>query len=172
VWIIGTANEDESTFELADKTLDRAGIIQMDGRATPGKKTTAILPPLSWSGLTSAFDHAQGKWAHASKLDAWIEALAPTLEKRFEIAFGNRFGDQGKRFLPVYEACGGTIADGLDHLLHTRILRRVRRLRDPGRVKDVEALRVDLKKQWQWGGEPKRSLELIQRVLSRFDGRA
>lgn len=172
VWIIGTANEDESTFELADKTLDRAGILQMDGRATPGKKTAATLPPLSWSGLTGAFDQAQGKWAHRAKLDAWIEELAPTLEKRFEIAFGNRFGDQGKRFLPVYEACGGTIADGVDHLLHTRILRRVRRLRDPGRVKDVEALRDELKKKWQWGGEPKRSLELIQRVLTRLDGRA
>jgi hypothetical protein len=173
VWIIGTANEDESTFELADKTLDRAGILQMDGRATPQKKTTASLPPLSWSGMTGAFDDTQGKWAHGAKLDAWIEDLAPTLEKRFEIAFGNRFGDQGKRFLPVYEACGGSVVDGLDHLLQTRILRRVRRLRDPGRVKDVEALREDLMRSWRvWGGEPQRSLDLIKRVLSRLGGRA
>lgn len=174
VWIIGTANEDESTFELADKTLDRAGILQMDGRATPPKnRRPATLPPHSWSGLTAAFDKAQADWKRGATLDAWIEDLAPTLEKRFEIAFGNRFSDQGKRFLPAYEACGGTVMDGLDHLLYTRILRRVRRLRDPGRVRDVEALRDDLKRTWRaWGGEPKRSLELIQRVLSRLDGRA
>jgi hypothetical protein len=172
VWIIGTANEDESTFELADKTLDRAGILQMDGRATPGRKGVATLPPHSWSGLTAAFDQAQAKWAHGGKLDTWIEDLAPTLEKRFEIAFGNRFGDQGKRFLPAYEACGGALFDGVDHLLQTRILRRVRRLRDPGRVRDVEALRDDLKRTWVWGGEPKRSLELIKRVLDRLNGRS
>jgi hypothetical protein len=174
VWIIGTANEDESTFELADKTLDRAGILQMDGRAKPPKeRRPATLPPHSWSGLTAAFDKAAADWKRGPTLDAWIEDLAPTLEKRFDIAFGNRFGDQGKRFLPTYEACGGTVVDGLDHLLQTRILRRVRRLRDPGRVRDVEALREDLKRTWRaWGGEPRRSLELIQRVLNRLDGRA
>jgi hypothetical protein len=122
--------------------------------------------------LTGAFDTAQGDWRRGPTLDAWVEELAPTLEKRFEIAFGNRFGDQAKRFLPVYEACDGKIYDGVDHLLQTRILRRVRRLRDPGRVRDVEALRDDLRKKWVWGGEPKRSLELIERVLTRLRGPA
>lgn len=173
VWIIGTANEDESTFELADKTLDRAGILQMDGRARqPKDRREAHLPPLAWSGLTHAFEKTRQDWKQGEKLDKWIEALAPTLEKRFEIAFGNRFGDQARRFLPTYEACGGTLAEGADHLLQTRILRRVRRMRDPGRLRDVEALRDDLKKIWPWGDQPKRSLELIQGVLSRLDGRA
>jgi hypothetical protein len=33
VWFILTANEDESTFELADKTFDRSAVLQMDEQA-------------------------------------------------------------------------------------------------------------------------------------------
>ncbi|MGT2430367.1 hypothetical protein ACU4HD_19630 [Cupriavidus basilensis] len=45
------------------------------------------------------------------------------LADRFGIGWGNRFERQARKFLPVVEAAGGSIAQGLDHLLSTRIFR-------------------------------------------------
>jgi hypothetical protein len=168
VWIIATANVDDSTFELADKTLDRTGILQMDSRAKPGKGRKEALPPMSWSGLQRAFETARGRWKERVKLQAWIEQLAPPLERRFEVGIGNRFEDQAVAFLPVYEAAGGTREEGVDHLLETRILRKLSRTRDPSRIDDLRAVKDHVVKTWTWGSPPRRSTELLDRILGQL----
>ena len=170
VWIVGTANEDESTFEIADKTLDRAGILPMDSRATPEKKAPVELPPVSWSALSGAFTEAAQKCKRKDQLHDFVSKLTPDLEQRFEIGLGNRFEMQAEKFLPVYESSGGTVEEGIDHLLRTRVLRKVERIRDPGRVREIRELTETIQKQ-PWGAKCTESLDLLRRVVDRLEGR-
>ncbi len=170
VWIVATANEDESTFEIADKTYDRAGVLQMDSRAVPGKPTGAVLPPLAWGDLTGQFKTAQDAWPKERRdaLAKWVGKLDTALQDHFEVGFGNRFANHAELFLPVYEKLGGHVADGADHLLRTRILRKVERTRDPGLRQATADLRGLVEREWPWGGKAERSLLALDKLYGRL----
>src|SRR5262249_25916943 len=52
VWFVGTANHDETTLHFADKTYDRAHVMELPTRYERFKtKPVDPLPPLSWAGL-------------------------------------------------------------------------------------------------------------------------
>ncbi|MES2641343.1 MAG: hypothetical protein V4850_17765 [Myxococcota bacterium] len=171
VWIIATANEDESTFEIADKTYDRAGILQMDARADLGKVPGTPLKPIAWGDLTGQFGAVQRAWptSKRTKLAEWVAKLDAALQGGFEVGFGNRFVNHAELFLPVYEALGGTLAGGADHLLRTRILRKVDRVRDPGLRQAASDLREVVDMKWPWdGGRPVRSLDALDKLYIRL----
>lgn len=127
LWFIGTANQDETTNELADKTHDRAFVLELprhEGKFVPN--TALPARTYSFESLLQAFKEAQKAYR-----DAVVEMLgfvskselSSVLEKDFGIGWGNRFERQAMSFMPVVKACGGTLAGALDHLLSSRIFR-------------------------------------------------
>lgn len=129
IWFIGTANQDETTLEFADKTYDRAHIMEL-GR----NQTTFEIPelnyrnPMSYHALKLAFQQAQNQYqSQAQKVDKFLkDTLANMLERKFKIGWGNRLERQIEAFIPVVMASGGTIGEATDHLLATKILRKIK----------------------------------------------
>ncbi len=127
VWFIGTANHDETTNELADKTYDRAHVMTLpkqDHRFTIKQYDPASF---SYASLNKAFDEACNKHRQeVGDLLKWLseDDLTKQLETDFGLGWGNRFEKQAMRFIPVIKAAGGTEGEALDHLLSTRVMRK------------------------------------------------
>ena len=126
VWFIGTANHDETTNELADKTYDRAHIMALPRHE--GTFRTERLQPVHYSfqSLQQRFTEAVG--AHEQEVQELLHQLqqgelTTVLEESFGLGWGNRFERQARRFIPVMMACGASKHDALDHLLSTRVMR-------------------------------------------------
>lgn len=126
VWFIGTANHDETTNELADKTYDRAHVMTLPRQ----EDTFAInqLAPIrySFSSLQDRFDKAV--MVNQDDVQELLEQLkysdlTSVLAESFDLGWGNRFERQAKRFIPVMIECGASQQDALDHLLSTRVMR-------------------------------------------------
>lgn len=126
VWFIGTANHDETTSELADKTYDRAHVMTLPRQEQSFKTTRMERVRYSYESLQDRFDAAEN--AHAKEVTELLaqlkrDPLTPLLEEQFRLGWGNRFERQAKRFIPVMMACGASKQDALDHLLSTRVMR-------------------------------------------------
>ena len=127
IWFIGTANHDETTNELADKTYDRAHVMTLpkqDHRFTIKQYDPASF---SYASLNKAFDEACNKHRQeVGDLLKWLseDDLTKRLETDFGLGWGNRFEKQAMRFIPVIKAAGGTEGEALDHLLSTRVMRK------------------------------------------------
>lgn len=129
IWFIGTANQDETTLEFADKTYDRAHIMEL-GR----NQVKFDIPelnyrnPISYQALKLAFQQAQNQYqSQAKQADQFLkDYLADLLEIKFKIGWGNRLERQIEAFIPVVIASGGTIGEATDHLLATKILRKIK----------------------------------------------
>lgn len=126
VWFIGTANHDETTNELADKTYDRAHVMTLPRHEERFKTTRMERARYSFQSLQARFDAA--KKLHANEVNELLtqlkrDPLTPLLEEQFQFGWGNRFERQAKRFIPVMMACGASKQDALDHLLSTRVMR-------------------------------------------------
>lgn len=126
VWFIGTANHDETTSELADKTYDRAHVMTLPRHEESFATARVDTVHYSYSSLQERFSTAEKR--HANEVVELLaqlkrDALTPLLEEHFQLGWGNRFERQAKRFIPVMMACGATKQDALDHLLSTRVMR-------------------------------------------------
>lgn len=127
LWFIGTANQDETTNELADKTHDRSFVLELP-RHEERFRINRNLPARTYSfkSLQEAFSEAQAALRkEVADLLGFVSKseLSNVLDKEFGIGWGNRFERQALTFLPVVKACGGTFAGALDHLLSTRMFR-------------------------------------------------
>lgn len=153
VWFVGTANHDESTAEFADKTYDRAHVMEMPRKTEAahfvvqdrGKRS-----PISYNGLDSAFAEAAAKQGDAvAKATTWLRSapFARTMEDRFRVGWGNRLENQLARYLPVVVEAGGTVGEAMDHLLVTKVLRKLKDRHDV-RVNALEGLREQLFAAW------------------------
>jgi hypothetical protein len=127
LWFIGTANQDETTSELADKTHDRAFVLELprhEGKFSINHNYGNAT--FSFTSLKSAFKRSQK--SEAADVKGLLELVAASrltnvLEDRFGLGWGNRFERQALRFLPVVKMAGGSFEQGLDHLLSTRLFR-------------------------------------------------
>ena len=129
VWFIGTANRDETTSSIADKTYDRASVMELPDRHLPftpgtgGEDDGAIAA----STLHRLFHDAQARHAKtadevlAVTHDDALRAAATTLR----IGFGNRLSRLVRGFAPVVVATGGSVQDALDHVLATKLVRKL-----------------------------------------------
>ena len=87
--------------------------------------TSSILPSrISHSYLTSLYERAIAESPLEDKYLELIEELDNYVIKKFRVAFGNRIMKQLKTFVPVYVACGGTVLEGIDHILNTKVFRK------------------------------------------------
>jgi hypothetical protein len=126
VWFIGTANHDETTNELADKTYDRSHVMTLPKQDNNFDITPYDKASYSFDSFQKAFDKAI--MTHAKTVEVLLTALAEhefteQLADTFELGWGNRFERQAKRFIPVMLATGATKGAALDHLLSTRVMR-------------------------------------------------
>lgn len=124
VWYVGTANNDDSTFSVSDKVYDRAITINIDTIGVPFDCPEVEPRQVSYSYVDKLYkDALRDNQLDQKYLDA-ISNLDDYVIKKFRVAFGNRILKQLKIFVPVYVACGGTVLEGIDHILATKVFRK------------------------------------------------
>ncbi|MGM9319284.1 hypothetical protein [Deinococcus aquaticus] len=171
VWFIGTANHDESTKDFADKTYDRAHVMELPrhpAQVQPERRTERL--PLSFTALSGAFQAAQRTHeAAADQAYTYLEKeLGGVLNDRFGLTWGNRLERQMRAFVPVMVAAGGTVAQATDHILASKILRKIQNQFDV-QPDDLTELQHQLRKTWpKLGGQPEQSSRTIDQALRRL----
>lgn len=150
VWFVGTANHDETTKDFADKTYDRAHVMELPrNRAQFQPQRLPARAPVAFEALRSAFARAQEVHAvKAKEAYAFLDgSFADILGRRFGVGWGNRLERQMFDFVPVVMAAGGTVGEAVDHILATKLLRKVRDRHDT-RPEDLSALSDRITEAW------------------------
>ena len=139
VWFVGTANRDESTFEITDKVYDRAQVLNFNSRAS-GEKLEKDVPRifLTYRELKAMFRKAETskKIEFRAENHALLQEIENVLKNFFRISYGNRIQDQMNIFVPVYVAAGMTdaskpeeitalINEAIDYQLTNKVLRKL-----------------------------------------------
>ena len=135
IWFIGTANHDETTASFAPKTQSRAHMMELP-RKLPRKdefqrqqdshKSWGRM--LSYSALLRQFDEATIDHNNlADEANSFFQSILDVLEDfDDELSWGSRITRQIHRFVPTVVASGGSMGLAVDHLLYTKLTRRLR----------------------------------------------
>ena len=124
VWYVGTINNDDSTFAVADKVYDRAIPIDLDDRAEFFEAPDTPPMRLSYKHMEKLYQEAKEKYPVSEENLILLDKLDKYLIEHFRLTFGNRIMRQMKDFVPCYVACGGTEIDGIDFMFAKKILRK------------------------------------------------
>ncbi|MEU6787006.1 AAA family ATPase [Nonomuraea angiospora] len=171
VWFVGTANHDETTVPFADKTYDRAHVLELPPRHEhfPAKPVEP-LGPVSLKALHAAFSKARrGNDVHKQMQKAYQFFEGEFLDfmvQEFKVAWGSRLKSQLSAFVPVVLGSGGSMGEALDHVVTTKILRKLRG-RYEIQVPKLENLRDELLGMWKLvdDGEPTTAVRLISEEI-------
>ena len=126
IWFVGTANRDESTFEISDKVYDRAQVVSLNRKGvSEGNYTPVSAKFISVEKLESLFNDAITNNTHRKAIIERLDALDAVLMEKFDLSFGNRIVTQTINFVGVFTAAGGTLENALDYQISTKILRKV-----------------------------------------------
>lgn len=133
VWFVGTANRDESTFEITDKVYDRAQVLEFNKRAKGTKLDEVEKIYLPYEVLEKLFKKAAADFEFDAESNALLEDIEQILQANFKISYGNRILDQINTFVPVYVAAGQglglsdeqLIIEALDYQLTYKVLRKL-----------------------------------------------
>ena len=126
VWFVGTANRDESTFEISDKVYDRAHTMNFNKRATKVTAYGQEMAPRYFSAevLLELLEKAKA----ANVLDVENCSLIQDVERLlapYNISFGNRIAKQIENFVSIYCACLPTSEGVLNEAIETILLSKV-----------------------------------------------
>lgn len=124
IWYVGTINNDDSTFAVADKVYDRAIPIDLDDRAEYFEAPDTEPMYLSYKHMEKLYQEAKEKYPISEENLILLDKLDKYLIEHFRLTFGNRIMRQMKEFVPCYVACGGTEIDGIDFMFAKKILRK------------------------------------------------
>lgn len=124
VWFVGTINNDDSTFAVADKVYDRAIPIDLDSRADAFECDPVPPATISTDHLNALFDQAKATYHISPEIMEKLEDMNAYLIKNFRLAFGNRIMKQMKDFVPCFIACGGTEIQAVDFMVAKKVLRK------------------------------------------------
>ncbi len=124
LWYVGTANNDDSTFSIADKVYDRAFIINLNSKGKPFKAEPVRPKRINYRDLQALYTRALKDYALTEGDNVIIKRIDDYIAERLDVTFGNRILKQLNIFLPVYVACGGDKVDGLDYFLATKLFRK------------------------------------------------
>lgn len=124
VWYVGTINNDDSTFAVADKVYDRAIPIDLDDRAEYFEAPETPPMRLSFQHMDKLYQEAREKYPVSEKNLILLDKLDKYLIEHFRLTFGNRIMRQLKDFVPCYVACGGDEIEGIDFMFAKKILRK------------------------------------------------
>ena len=126
IWFIGTANQDESTFEISDKVYDRAQVVSLNRKGvSEGQYANTEKKYISVTDLIKLFEGAINAYKKKAEVEARLDKLDAVLMDKFDISFGNRIVTQTVDFAAVFTAAGGSLEDALDYQISTKILRKV-----------------------------------------------
>lgn len=126
VWFVGTANRDESTFEISDKVYDRAHTMNFNTRAPKVRYQHEPLMSryLSADTLLQLFEDAKNTVRFDIDSSPVVreveELLAP-----YHISFGNRVANQIETFVSIYCACFAPSDAVMNEALETILLSKV-----------------------------------------------
>lgn len=157
VWFIGTANKDESTFEITDKVYDRAQVMNFRNRAK-GQKVTQNIEKrfISYETLKRLFNTAKKEFEFDCASNPAINDIDNYLKEHFKVSFGNRILDQINKFVPVYvaasfvskpqneEEANTFIYEALDYQITNKVLRKLEYIDMAG--EEIEELEEIFKK--------------------------
>ena len=124
IWFIGTINNDDSTFAVADKVYDRAIPIDLDSRADAFECEMTDPIYVSTDHLNKLFAQAKEDYPISQEALDKLEVLNAYLIKNFRLAFGNRIMKQIKDYVPCFIACGGTEIQAIDFIVAKKVLRK------------------------------------------------
>lgn len=174
VWVAGTANHDETTKDFADKTYDRAHTMELPpGHPQPGARAGGPGGgPVSCSALRELFDAAvRENTAASNKANGVLGKLKDHLQKGLRVGWGNRLdGPNGQmaRFVSVVVSAGGSCDEAFDHILATKLLRKLRGKHEV-RLKSLEQFRETMLGTWRdsfgSGSLPAKSGELLAELI-------
>lgn len=126
VWFIGTANRDESTFEISDKVYDRAHTMNFNKRA---KRLSVTEQPLMQKYLSAdEFSKLLENAKNAVKFDIESSHVVKEVEELlspYNISFGNRIANQIETFVSIYCSCFADPYSVIDEALETILLSKV-----------------------------------------------
>ena len=124
IWFIGTINNDDSTFAVADKVYDRAIPIDLDSRADAFECELTDPIYVSTDHLNRLFDEAKEKYPISQESLDKLEQVNAYLIKNFRLAFGNRIMKQIRDYVPCFIGCGGTELQAIDFIVAKKVLRK------------------------------------------------
>lgn len=124
VWFVGTINNDDSTFAVADKVYDRAIPIDLDSRADAFECEDTPPITISTDYLNQLFDEAKQTYPMSKEMEDKLEDLNAYIIKAFRLAFGNRVMKQIREYVPCFVACGGTEIQAIDFIVAKKVLRK------------------------------------------------
>lgn len=124
VWFVGTINNDDSTFAVADKVYDRAIPIDLDSRADAFECEDTPPMYISTDYLNSLFAKAKEDYPMSEEIAGKLEVVNQYVIKAFRLAFGNRVMKQIREFVPCFIACGGTEIQAVDFIVAKKVLRK------------------------------------------------
>lgn len=141
IWFIGTANRDESTFDISDKVYDRAYTINFDKRAVKSAEFGEALSPkyLPVDLLNALFVQAKNS-VHFSLDDYPVISEVEKLLEPYNISFGNRIAMQIESFVKIYVSCFDYSEEVLHDALETILLSKVVRKLELKSIDDKDEL--------------------------------
>ena len=127
IWFIGTANRDESTFDISDKVYDRAHTMNFNKRAS---KPQMFGTPIEQRYLSvGAFSELLKKAENTLRFDIDNYPLIKKVEALLEpynISFGNRIANQIESFVSIYCSCftnpEGVLKDAVEKILLSKVV--------------------------------------------------
>lgn len=156
VWFIGTANKDESTFEITDKVYDRAQVMNFKNRAKGTKLDKSIEKKfIPYGTLKTLFTKAKKEFEFDCASNSAINDIDDYLKAHFKVSFGNRILDQINKFVPVYVAASFVskpkneaeenvyIYEALDYQITNKVLRKLEYIDMTG--EEIEELEIIFK---------------------------
>lgn len=147
VWFIGTANRDESTFEISDKVYDRAHTMNFNKRAPK------VLYPhdpiaqryLSVGELVRLMNEAKQSVNFNLDNCAVVKEVEQLLEP-YHISFGNRVANQIEDFVRIYCACFAPSDAIMNDALETILLSKVVSKLEFRSIENKEYLAAELRR--------------------------
>lgn len=130
VWFIGTANRDESTFEISDKVYDRAHTMNFNKRAV---KPLSYGEPLAQRYLTvdtfiALLENAKSTVRFSVDRYPLIKEVEALLEP-YNISFGNRIANQIEVFVSIYCSCftdpASVLKDAVEKILLSKVVSKL-----------------------------------------------
>ncbi len=124
IWFVGTINNDDSTFAVADKVYDRAIPIDLDSRAESFECEPEEPVCVSTDHINRLFADAKEKYPISQDMLEKLEVLNAYVIKNFRLAFGNRVMKQVGEFVSCFIACGGTEIEAVDFIIAKKVFRK------------------------------------------------
>lgn len=164
VYFFGTANNDDSTFTIADKVYDRAISLFFDDKGRPFEAIETEPISIPYAQMESLFLEAKKQNPISKELMNKFEELDNYVIKNFRLAFGNRILVQLETFIPTYVACGGKEVDAFDFIFSNKILKKFEALNLAYLKENLKNLIVFLEKSFGKGNF-QMSISAIENML-------